>query len=151
MQRSVNLVDLVKSFHTSIYMYLLFPCKSRLRYSRDRASQRLELGSDLILVLEFQSFASSAEAWIRGSEGNRSFHRPFGAAGGGARPAGRPAVPRPPPDRAQAAPPAAKRRGGSQSCAATACRPLYAARLEPAASLAQVAVWLGREPSVKIK
>ena len=42
MQKRVNLVDLVKSFPTSIY-YLLFTrtCKIRLRYSRQRASQSL--------------------------------------------------------------------------------------------------------------
>ena len=40
MQRCVNLVDLVKSFQTSIY-YLVFTCKCRLRYSRELASQSL--------------------------------------------------------------------------------------------------------------
>ena len=42
MQKRVNPVDLVKSFQiqTSIY-YLVFTCKIRLRYSRERASQSL--------------------------------------------------------------------------------------------------------------
>ena len=39
-QTCVNLVDLVKSFQTSIY-YLLFTRKNWRRYSRERASQSL--------------------------------------------------------------------------------------------------------------
>ena len=37
---SVNFVDLVKSFHTRIYYFIL---KKQLRYSRERASQSLEV------------------------------------------------------------------------------------------------------------
>ena len=48
-QKCVNLVDLVKSFQTSIYFtllslffyYLLFTCKDWRRYSRERVSQSL--------------------------------------------------------------------------------------------------------------
>ena len=39
-QQRVNLVDLVKSFQTSIY-YLVIICKSRRRYSRERTSRSL--------------------------------------------------------------------------------------------------------------
>ena len=40
-EKRVNLVDLVKSFQTSIWNLHEFTCKSWLRYSRERASQSL--------------------------------------------------------------------------------------------------------------
>jgi len=40
-QKSLNLVDRVKSFHTSIYYLHIFTCKNQLRYRRERASQSL--------------------------------------------------------------------------------------------------------------
>ena len=49
MQKSANLVDLVKNFHTSISCGT---CKNRLRCSRERASQGLE-AIQFILSFEF--------------------------------------------------------------------------------------------------
>ena len=44
----VDRVDLVKSFQTNIYIYLVFTCKTRRRYSRERVPKSLAClpGSD---------------------------------------------------------------------------------------------------------
>ena len=70
MHKYVHLVDLVKSFLMSIH-YLVFTFKNRLRYNRDRASQRLaviqfifsihSLGRLLLVRLDLRRICATAD------------------------------------------------------------------------------------------